>query len=180
MLKTVHWTVTQRKERSLYFSLSFVHWHFSTDLGVVCTAPKLLLSLSISNVFLRLLLSPSSQVGDRQEGACPASLPAVLERLQRKPGGAGDGGLQVSAPLLAARMYRVSSALKSCTVEFPGKYSGWSLPLSPRCLLSWEMLGRIKSVRLSLLRYPGSSCLLWWCLTASVSQLWRKASSLIY
>lgn len=81
------------------------------------------------------------------------------QHLQRKPGGAGNGGLQVSPPLLAAWMYGASSAHNSCTSEFPGRYSRWSPPLSPHCLLSWEMLGRIKTVHFSLLWCPGSLCL---------------------
>lgn len=133
MMKAMHWTETQRKE-CLYFS--FVHWHFNTDLGVVPATPKLLLSLSISNLSLSTFPGRGSAGGSKP---CP---PGHACRGKR-------GDRQWRAPGLPS----ATAAHTELHLEFAGK-SGWSLPFFPHHLLNWKVLGRIKSVPFSLL----------WCL----------------
>lgn len=79
--------------------------------------------------------------------------PAVTTEHRIGTGGFGTGSIASSGDV------GVSSTPWSCTCKLPGRRCGWSLPLSLLCLLSREMLGRIKPLCFSL-RCPGC---LWLC-----------------
>lgn len=152
MMKAMHWTETQRKES---FRFSFIHWYFSTDLGVVLATPKLLLSLSINN----LLLSQPSQAGGEQEEACPASLGMSAEESRRDR--------QWRAPGLPS----VAAAHTELPFEFLGKYLDGHCPSF--LITSWAGRCLEGSSQPSSLRFGAT------LVFAPVSRLWRKASSLM-
>lgn len=138
MMKAMHWTETQRKE-CLYFS--FVHWHFNTDLGVVLATPKLLLSLSISNLSLSTFPGRGSAGGSKP---CPPGHACRGKQEGQAVEGSRSPLCHCSTHRTALRVRRevwmVTALLSSSPLELEGSWKDKVSPVLFALVPLWFLL----------------------------------------